>query len=168
MTIDGAIVAVATFLQPLMPAGTQIVRGQSNGVPAPMPPSVVITEIGMPQYTTTRTTLNAMLGHQTYDMPKMLNLQLDFYGPQAGDMASTAVTMLRSLYACESFPDGVEPLYCSDAIQAPLITGEKQYEARWSTTLSVQYNAAVTVAQESFMNVGAVITDAVDQSIPAE
>ena len=78
------------------------------------------------------------------------------------------MTMLRSLYACESFPDGVEPLYCSDAIQAPLITGEKQYEARWSTTLSVQYNAAVTVAQESFINVGAVITDAVDQSIPAE
>lgn len=168
MSIDSAVVAVTDFLHPLMPSGTQIVRGQSNGVPPPLPPSVVITEIGQPQYTTTRTSLNAMTGQQTFDMPKMLNLQLDFYGNQAGDMVSTAVTMLRSLYAGESFPDGVEPLYCSDAIQAPLITGEKQYEARWSTTLSVQYNAAVTVAQESFMNVGAVITDAVDQSIPAE
>lgn len=168
MTIDSAIVAVSAFLQPLMPSGTKIVRGQSNGVPAPLPPSVVITEIGQPQYTTTRTSLNAMSGKQTLDMPKMLNLQLDFYGPQAGDMVSTAVTMLRSLYACESFPDGVEPLYCSDAIQAPLITGEKQYEARWSTTLSVQYNAAVTVAQESFITVGEVIAEPVDQTIPAE
>lgn len=168
MTIDEAVVAVAEFLQPLMPAGTQIVRGQANAVPAPLPPSVVITEIGQPQYTTTRTILDGNLGLQTHDMPKMLNFQLDFYGTQAGDMVNTAVTMLRSLYACESFPDGVEPLYCSDALQAPLITGEKQYEARWSTTLSVQYNSSVTVAQESFIHVGDVVADPVDQSIPAE
>lgn len=168
MTIDAAIVAVADFLQPLMPSGTEIVRGQANGVPAPLPPSIVITEIGQAQYTTTRERLDGNLGTNAHVMPKMLNLQMDFYGNQAGDMVNIAVTMLRSLYACERFPDGVEPLYCSDAIQAPLITGEKQYEARWSSTLSVQYNADVIVDQESFINLGEVAVDPVDQTIPAE
>lgn len=168
MTIDSAIVAVGAFLQPLMPVGTKIVRGQANGVPAPLPPSIVITEIGQAQYTTTRERLNPVAGTNAHLMPKMLNLQLDFYGRQGGDMADTAVTMLRTLYACERFPDGVEPLYCSDAIQAPLITGEKQYEARWSSTLSVQYNAQVSVAQESFTSPGDIAVNPVDQTIPAE
>lgn len=168
MTVDAAIVAVGAFLQPLMPLGTSIVRGQANGTPMPKAPVIVITEIGQPQYTTTRYELDADTGVGTYKMPKMLSLQLDCYGPQAGDMASTAATMLRSLYACEQFPDGVEPLYCSDAIQAPLITGEKQFEARWSLTLSVQYNSDVQVPQESFAVLGEVGTTPADQAFPAE
>lgn len=170
MTIDAAIVAVAEFLELILPGVPpgNIVRGQSNGVPAPLPPSIVITEIGSSQYTTTRTLLDPDAGLESYKMPKVLMLQLDFYGAQGGDMADTAVTMLRSLYACEKFPDGVEPLHCDDATQAPLITGEKQYEARWVTTLRVQYNADVQVAQESFINTGATSVDPSDQTTPAE
>ena len=169
MTIDQAIVAVATFLQPLMPAGTKIVRGQTNDVPPPLPPSIVITEVGKPQYTTTRVTSGgALIQQDTYLQPVRLDVQLDFYGLQAGDMSSIANTMLRSGYAVENFPDGVAPLYCSDAIQAPLITGEKQFEARWIITLSLQYNASVTVGQESFIEVGDVMVDPVDQTTPTE
>lgn len=168
MTIDAAAVAVQAFLQPLMPAATKIVRGMANGVPPPRPPCIVITEVGQPQYTTTRTVLDPDEDEMTYSMPKMLNFQLDFYGLQAGDMVGTAVTMLRSGYATENFPDGIEPLYCSDGIQAPLQTGEKQYETRWLCTLSLQYNSSVTVAQESFVEVGEVVADPVDVTIPAE
>lgn len=169
MSIDVAFKAVKDFLQPLMPANTKIVRGMANNVPPPLPPSLVITEVGMPQYTTTRTQLGGEdYGELTFSMPKMLNFQLDFYGNDAGTMASTAATMLRSLYATEKFPDGVEPLYCSDAIQAPLITGEKQYQTRWLTTLSLQYNSTVTVAQQSFVNVGESTVNPVDVTIPAE
>ena len=69
MNIDAAVAAVADFLQPLMPVGTQIVRGQVNDVPAPPPPSIVITEIGQPQYTTTRVKLDGDAGTQAYFMP---------------------------------------------------------------------------------------------------
>lgn len=168
MTIDAAIVATGAFLQPLMPNGTKIVRGMANNTPPPKAPMIVITEVGQPQYTTTRTKLDSFTDEMAFSMPKMLNLQLDFYGPLAGDMSSTAVTMLRSLYACEKFPDGVEPLYCSDAMQAPLITGEKQFETRWLCTLSLQYNSSVIVAQESFNVVGDITIDPVDVTIPAE
>lgn len=168
MSIDAAIVAVGAFLGPLMPAGTKIVRGMANNVPSPKVPLIVITEIGQPQYTTTRTTLNYVAGTMTYVMPKMLNLQIDFYGVQAGDMSNTAVTMLRSMYATDKFPDGIEPLYCSDAIQAPLITGEKKFETRWLCTLSLQYNSPVIVNQESFDTVGDITVNPVNVTIPVE
>lgn len=168
MNIDAAVVAVADFLQPLMPVGTQIVRGQVNDVPAPLPPSIVITEIGQPQYTTTRKQPITVGGTQTYVMPVQLRFQLDFYGWSGGEMSNTTATMIRSLYPEGKFPEGVKPLYCTDAFQSPLMTGEKQFEARWTQELYVQYNAPVTVGQESFAYVGEVIVDPVDQTIPAE
>lgn len=170
MSIDLAVTSTASFLSGLMPwipAG-HIVRGQANGVPAPLPPSIVITEILQAQYTTTRTQLNSAGDQTTYLMPRRLDLQIDCYGSRAGEMANIATTMLRSLSATEAFPDGVEPLYCSDPIQAPLITGEKQYEARWSLTFSVQYNAPVTITHESFAVVGDIETIAADLITPVE
>jgi len=168
MNIDAAVVAVADFLQPLMPAGTQIVRGQVNDVPPPLPPSITITEIGQPQYTTTRKQPITVGGTQTYVMPVQLRFQLDFYGWSGGEMSNITTTMIRSLYPEGRFPEGVKPLYCTDAFQSPLMTGEKQFEARWTQELYVQYNAPVTVGQESFAYVGEVIVDPVDQTIPAE
>lgn len=166
MTINAAVVAVASFLQPLMPTGTKIVRGQANGVPQPLPPSIVITEVGKPKYTTTRTSLNTTTGMMTYLQPVELRLQLDFYGVAGGEMSGIATTMLRTEYATTNFPDCVEPLYCTDGFQSPLTTAEKQYEARWTMELFVQYNAPVIVAQESFNIVGSVIADPSDQTIP--
>lgn len=154
MNIDAAVVAVADFLQPLMPVGTQIVRGQVNDVPTPMPPSIVITEIGQPQYTTTRKQPIAIDGTQTYVMPVQLRFQLDFYGWGGGEMSNITTTMIRSIYPEGRFPEGVKPLYCTDAFQSPLMTGEKQFEARWTQELYVQYNAPVTVNQEFFNTVG--------------
>lgn len=168
MNIDAAVVAVADFLQPLMPAGTQIVRGQVNDVPAPLPPSIVITEIGQPQYTTTRKKPIAVDGTQTYVMPVQLRFQLDFYGWSGGEMSNITTTMIRSLYPEDKFPEGVKPLYCTDAFQSPLMTGEKQFEARWTQELYVQYNAPVIVAQESFNTVGETSVDPANVTIPAE
>jgi len=170
LSIDAAIVATADYLALILPTvpADNIVRGQANGSPPPLPPSIVLTEILQAQYTTTRTKLNGTTGLMAYSMPKRLDVQLDFYGITAGDMSSAAVTLLRSLHAGENFPDGYEPLYCSDPLQAPLTTGEKQYETRWSVTFSMQYNAPVSVAQESFITVGETIVDPVDVTIPVE
>ena len=168
MNVDSAIVAVASFLKPLLPASATIVRGMVNNVPAPKPLLVVITEVGQPQFTTTRTKLNSVANTLSFLMPKMLNLQLDFYGVDAGDACNTAVTMLRSVYIVGNFPDGVSPLYCSDATQAPLITGEKQFETRWLCTLSLQYNSSVAVSQQSFNTVGETTVNPVDVTIPVE
>ena len=38
--------------------------------------------------------------------------------------------------------------YCSDGMQSPLVTGEQQWEGRWTLTASLQYNPVVTVPQD--------------------
>lgn len=170
MSIDLAISTTGRFLASLMPwiPVDHIVRGQVNNVPAPLPPSIVITEVLMPQFTTTRTSINSAGDHISYLMPKRLDLQIDCYGNRAGEMANIAATMLRSLAATEFFPDGIEPLYCSDAFQSPLITGEKQYENRFTLTFSVQYNEAVTLPTETFNTVGETSVAPADITIPVE
>jgi hypothetical protein len=156
MSIDAAIVSTANFLKSVMPWIPQnnVVRGQSNDVPAPLSPMIVITEILQAQYTTTRTKLNSSGNATTFTMPRRLDLQIDCYGKRAGEMSVIASTLLRSYAATEFFPEGYEPLYCSDPIQAPLITGEKQFETRWTLTFSMQYNNAIVLPTESFNTVG--------------
>ena len=46
ITVDNVIAALADFLDPLMPAGTKIVRAQVNRVAMPEPPCIVLTEMG--------------------------------------------------------------------------------------------------------------------------
>lgn len=165
MSVDTAIVHTAGFLGSVMPwiPNENIIRGQVNGVPPPLPPAIVITEILQAQFTTTRTKLGGLIGNEiTYKMPRRLDLQIDCYGSRGGEMAVIGTTLLRSMAATEYFPEGYEPLYCSDPMQLPLITGEKQYEARWTFTFSMQYNTSIMLNTESFAYVGDV------ESIPAD
>ena len=170
MSVNLAITSTASFLRGIMPwiPAKNVVRGQSNGTPAPLPPSIVITEILQTQYTTTRTKLNPVASTMAYNMPRRLDLQLDCYGPRASEKANVAVTKLRSIAIEGAFPDGVEPLYCGEPVQIPLITGEKQYETRWSVTVSLQYNEPVTVSQESFDVVGETFVIPADITTPTE
>ena len=165
-TVALVIKAVGDFLKPIMPANISIAKGQQNNVPMMPAPLLVMTPIGMPQYPTTRMSLDSTAGKMAYDMPKILKLQMDFYGKDAGEMSNRAATMLRSLYASEQFPEGIFPLYCDDAIQSPLTTAEKQYEDRWTTTLSLQYNSPVLINQESFNALGEVNADPTNVTTP--
>lgn len=154
MSVDAAMAAIADALQPLMPVGTQIVQGQANRVSQPPTPCVIMTFVNQVQLSTTRITYSATTG--SYMMPARLDIQLDFYGNDAGNMMRIAQTMLRSIYGTTAFPEDIKPLYCDEGRQMPLITGEEQYEQRWSLTLSMQYNSPVTVAQETFNTTGVV------------
>lgn len=167
-TVVKAVAALGPILQPLMPAGTKIVRGQANNVPPPNVPFITLIPILMNQYTTVRTALDGTNNTMSYLMPKRLDIQMDFYGLSGGDMANIAVTVFRSGALMDQFPEGVTTLYCSDARQFPLTTGEKQYEDRWSATLSLQYNEPVILSQESFNAVGEVIADPTDITTPLE
>lgn len=165
-TVNQAIVSIGAFLQPHMPTGCQIIRGQANQSPPPKSPFVVLTPIGMPQYTTTRARYNGT--EMVYDMPTKLNIQMDFYGMSGGESAKKAVTLLRSMATDGKFPAGIFPLFCTDGVQFPLTNAEKQYEDRWSTTLTLQYNAPVAINTPSFNTVGEVIADPTNVTTPLE
>ena len=76
-------------------------------------------------------------------------IQADFYGPESGDWCSTIKSVFRTAYGVAQFPPNIAPLYTDDGHEAPLITGEQQYERRWVLDCSLQFNPIVIVPLQS-------------------
>lgn len=165
LTTDAVITELIAFLQPFVGnwdgttinpnVPTPIIRGQVNRVPmpgtTPEGPFVKVTE-------SHRKNLDAPSQFQSTDPAKQeatisnskqLDVQIDFYGRAAGEWSAAVESAWRSLYGTGQFPDGIKPLYCSDAHQLALVTGEEQYEDRWALTGSLEYNPSVIVPQQS-------------------
>ena len=146
--IDQVIDALGEFLQPFI-AGVLIVRGQVNRVPPPVTPFVKLTELLINDLETPSVTRDPANTQISMIGPARIDVQVDFYGPSAGDWCKAVKGVFRSVYAPAQFPDGIKPLYCTDGTQAPLITGEEQFETHWIITASLQYNPTVIVPQQS-------------------
>lgn len=153
ITVDAVIDALKTFMTPFLP-GAAIVRGQVNRVALPPNPCAVLTEMLQTDLSVPHTFFQPptapipAVGTATIYGPTKIDVQIDFYGSQAGEFCKLIKTAFRSYWGFEHFPSNIKPLYTSDGIQSPLLTGEQQYESRWTLTVSLQYNPVVTVPQE--------------------
>jgi hypothetical protein len=147
ITVDQVIDALADFLAPFVPAA-QIVRAQVNRVPMPSNPGIVLTELNQADLSVPDTEYQPDDSTATIKGPTRIDVQIDFYGEQASEFCKTVKTAFRSHWGFSHFPANIKPLYTSDGIQAPLVTGEQQYESRWTLTASLQYNPIVTVPQD--------------------
>lgn len=147
INVDQVIDALADFLAPFVP-GAQIVRAQVNRVAMPSNPGVVLTEMLQVDLSVPDTEYQPDDSTATIKGPTRIDVQIDFYGEQASEFCKTVKTAFRSHWGFSHFPANIKPLYTSDGIQAPLVTGEQQYERRWTLTASLQYNPIVTVPQD--------------------
>ena len=147
INVDQVIDALADFLAPFVP-GAQVVRAQVNRVAMPSNPGVVLTEMLQVDLSVPATEYQPDAGTATIEGPTRVDIQIDFYGEQASEFCKTVKTAFRSHWGFSHFPANIKPLYTSDGIQAPLVTGEQQYESRWTLTASLQYNPIVTVPQD--------------------
>lgn len=150
ITIDQIIDALAAYLTPLC-YGAEIIRAQVNRVPMSPDPCVVLTELLQVDLETPVITYgeDGELQIMNIKGPKRVDVQIDFYGPDSGNMCTTVKTVYRTEYTTSQFGDGIKPLYCDDGRQTPLVTGEKQWESRWTLTASLQYNPVVEIPQEA-------------------
>jgi len=147
ITVDQVIDALADFLAPFVPAA-QIVRAQVNRVAMPSNPGIVLTELNQVDLSVPNTDYQPDDGTATINGSARIDVQIDFYGAQASEFCKTVKTAFRSHWGFAHFPANIKPLYTSDGIQAPLVTGEQQYESRWTLTASLQYNPIITVPQD--------------------
>ena len=147
ITVDQVIDALADFLTPFVP-DAEVVRAQVNRVAMPSNPCVILTEMLQVDLSVPATDYQPDDGTATVAGPTRIDVQIDFYGAQAGEFCKTVKTAFRSHWGFAHFPANIKPLYTSDGIQAPLVTGEQQYESRWTLTASLQYNPIVTVPQD--------------------
>lgn len=148
ITIDDVIAALGAFIQPFV-GSAQIIRGQVNRVAPPVGSFVELTEILQCDLEYPRNWYDNTNQQRNMIGPKRIVIQADFYGMQSGDWCSTVKTAFRTDYGVSQFPAGIAPLYTDDGHEAPLMTGEQQYERRWVLTLSLQMNPIVVVPTQS-------------------
>ncbi|MEN6533957.1 MAG: hypothetical protein ABFD89_09870 [Bryobacteraceae bacterium] len=81
-------------------------------------------------------------------------IQLDCYGPNAGDIVSVLDT---SWYSNRTFDalktQYVFPLYSEHPRFAPMVNGEQQYENRWILVIHIQFKPSITDSQQSASSV---------------
>lgn len=147
ISVDQVIDALAAFLAPFCP-GAQIARGQVNRVPMAPSPCVYLTEVLQVKLAVPNTDYRPDDDEADIGSRRRIDIQMDFYGLPAGEFAAAVSTAFASHWGFAHFPSNIKPLYTSDPVQAPLTTGEQQYESRWTSTAALQYNPTVTVPQE--------------------
>lgn len=145
--VDEVVDALAVIIQ-LFVGNEKIVRGQVNRVPLPEGNPTVMTDMGIYDLEVPYANYLNATDQAEINGPKRIDIQLDFYGDRANDFCSIVKSSLRSAWGYDQFPKNIKPLYTSDALQGPLITGEQQFENRWTITVSLQYNPVVTLPQQ--------------------
>jgi hypothetical protein len=160
-SVDNVIDGVADYLMRFTPA--KIIRANVNRTAMPKVPFVVLTEIlsaklskPVEQYSITGETITEK---------NRIDIQIDFYGWELSDIALSFTNSIHTSWAADNFPSWLAPLYCTDATKIPLHNAEEQYEQRWTTTLSLQYNVTMNLPQASFNAVGEIVLDPVDITI---
>jgi hypothetical protein len=148
VVVDSVIDALGAFIQPFV-APAQIIRAQVNRVAPPIGSFVELTEILQTDLEYARNWYDSTYQQRKIIGPKRIMIQVDFYGSQSGDWCSVIKTAFRTAYAASQFPAGMAPLYTDEGHEAPLMTGEQQYERRWVLTCSLQFNPIVIVPQQS-------------------
>ena len=147
ITVDNVIDALADFLQPFVD-GADIIRAQVNRVPMPSLPCVVLTELFHVDLRVPSQDYDVLNEEVDLSASNRIDIQVEFYGDSAGDYCRSVETAFRTMWGFDMFPAGIKPLYTSDGIQSPLISGEQQYVSRWTLTVSMQYNPIVSVPQQ--------------------
>ena len=105
-------------------------------------------------------------GSKTARQAVQYTIQVDAYGPDSSDWATILSTMLRDEYACLSMAPNVQPLYCDDPRQMPLIDAESQWEQRWTINAVLQYNPVTSTPMQFFDAATVGLVD-VDSRYPA-
>lgn len=87
-------------------------------------------------------------------MRTMGSIQLDVYGADSADNSQIISTLWRSVSAVDFFANPtnaafeIAPLYTSDARQMPFITGQQQYQERWTLDLNLQVNPVIATPMQ--------------------
>ena len=98
-TLDDIYTEVRAMLLGLF--SCEVVRGYSNNVPLPKPPFVVMNILNETAAATNEHAYAVADETAAVSRPSEIQMQLDFYGEEAGQMAQKTVLLWRDFYACE-------------------------------------------------------------------
>ena len=156
---DAIYTAVKSYIESLLVDSTgaalipasSIVKGYPNGVAMPEGPFVALTatiqdplNVPFESYDPNAASLVAIDITQSVQV----TLQIDVYGPAAGDWARILDLAWRTEYCVNMLSPACVPLYTTSTVRMPLTDGEKQYEDRWVIKAELEYDPTVSVPQQ--------------------
>jgi hypothetical protein len=159
-----------TFLLTIVPSGVEVVQGLGNRASMPAGPFVAMTAVLQKRLATNQDAYTDPYplpdpGSRAVQQNTRFDVQLDFYGPSAGDWAAMTSTLLRDDDGCAALSPDCQPLYADEGRQVPFVSGEEQYVLRWTVTACLQYNPVTTLPQQ-FAGAAAVTLINVDEAYP--
>ena len=128
-----------------------VIRTPVNRAAMPLGDFIALSPAGMRRLETntdsypTITTM-AML------QPMEITIRVDCYGATACDSAQLIAATFRDEFGVDAFTASgfdIAPLYTTDALQMPVVTGEDQYLERWTFEAVMQFNPVTTVTSAS-------------------
>lgn len=153
-TVDNVIDVLADYIEPIAGICQQ---AQANRVPMQKGQFCILTPLRFTRLSTTREikqdTGSPSTSAMGYTEVRQADIQVDIYGQDAGDRAIALETTFTSGYAYDKIKARdarLAPLYSSPAIQAPMINAERQWEERYTITLSLQAHITVSFPQDYF------------------
>lgn len=169
MTVDNVIDVLANFAEPFIGKCEQ---AQADRVPMDKGAFCILTPLRFKRLSTSRE-INKDTGSQStsaigFTEVRQADIQVDIYGVSAGDRAIALETLFRTGYAYDAIKaldTRVAPLYSTEAIQAPMINAENQWQERFTLTVSLQVHITIDVPQDYFDAVNFTIEQA-DKATP--
>lgn len=163
-TDDAIFTALGAFILDVLPAlagpladpRRNIRQGNQNNAPMPAGPNFVIMvpasraplATTMHDYRPSASPAPAT-GFRDTTRSTRVGIMVNFYGPSAADNGQTFATLFRDMYGCDFLRSaGIQPLYCDDGRQMPLIDDQKQYTARWVYNTLLQANPTISTSQQ--------------------
>ncbi|WP_281083906.1 phage neck terminator protein [Klebsiella quasivariicola] len=155
ITETDLLTALRGFLIAVAGDTYEVIKGQDNQVATPIGRFIVMTsmltpELNKPYSTFTDNGANAAGEEHTHQAREWI-CQIDVYGDQAAAMATAIATMTRSSWGARKFSEltkksgfTISPLYADVPHQTTMINGERQYEARWTVDLHLQFNQVIS------------------------
>lgn len=84
----------------------------------------------------------------TREQAMRVEMQVDLYGPAAGDWAAIFTTLWRDEYGCLALAPNCQPLHADDPLFGDFTDAEDQYENRWIVRAILQYNPVVSTPSQ--------------------
>lgn len=172
LTDEDVYTTLRAFLLTILPTGVEVIQAQINRVPSPKGPNyVVMNSVNRARLSTNVESWDVTNANPTTNATQVsieASVQLDVHGPDGSDNSTIIDTMFRSGYGCDQFEASgfaLQPLYCDEAKQIPVIDGEQQYEERWTFAAHIQIVPVITKTQD-FANQAIVNVINVDATYP--
>lgn len=125
-------------------------QGQQNDVPMPNAENfVIMTPSDRAGLATTVREYRPVDEMRDTTRSTQVGCYVNFYGPNATDNGQIFNQLFRDMYGCDFMrPYSVQPLWCDDGRQMPLIDEAKQYTTRWMIRAVMQINPTVSTSQQ--------------------